>query len=56
VKPVQDVPEGALATRTETTYSGPFIIGRDLMSFVIGDKIEAFDAGGHPSTPLSAQR
>ena len=56
VKPVQDVPEDALATRTESTYSGPFIIGRDLMSFVVGDKIEAFDASGHPLTPLSAPR
>jgi ribonuclease Z len=45
-----------LATRTESTYSGPFIVGRDLMSFVVGDKIEAFDASGHPLTPLSAPR
>jgi len=33
LKPVQDVPEDALIARTQTTYKGPLIVGRDLMSF-----------------------
>lgn len=56
MKPVQDVPEDALRARTETTYKGPFVIGRDLMSFVISDKVEAFDARGDLVQPLSAPR
>src|SRR6185312_13375321 len=51
VKPVQDVPEAELAARTRTTYKGPLVIGRDLMSFVIGDKVEAFTPDGKPLTP-----
>jgi ribonuclease Z len=55
VTPVPDVPEDALAARTETTYKGPFIIGHDLMSFVVtGDKVAAFAPDGKPLTPLSA--
>ena len=46
VKPAQDVPEDALIARTRTTYQGPLVIGHDLMSFVISDKVEAFAPDG----------
>ncbi len=54
LKPVPDVPEDALAQRTETTYKGPFIIGRDLMSFTITDHVSGFTPTGEPLTPLQA--
>lgn len=54
VKPQQDVPDEALIGRTRTTYKGPFIIGRDLMSFVISDQVSAFTPDGQPAT-LSEQ-
>ena len=44
--PTQDVPEDALLKRTRTTYQGPLVIGHDLMSFVISDKVEAFTPDG----------
>jgi ribonuclease Z len=54
--PVEDVPEEALAARTRATYKGPLVIGRDLMSFVISDKVEAFAPDGQQLTPqVSAQ-
>jgi hypothetical protein len=37
-----------------TTYKGPLIVGRDLMSFVISDKVEAFAANGDVVPPLMA--
>jgi ribonuclease Z len=54
VKPVQDVPEDALIARTRTTYDGPLIVGRDLMSFTISDNVEAFAPNGEPVKPLTA--
>src|ERR1700738_749969 len=54
LKPVQDVPEDALIARTQTTYKGPLVVGRDLMSFVISDKVEAFAPDGAPVEPLLA--
>jgi ribonuclease Z len=53
VKPVQDVPEETLIARTQTTYKGPLIVGRDLMSFVISDHVEAFAPNGEPLKPLT---
>ncbi|WP_050625580.1 MBL fold metallo-hydrolase [Bradyrhizobium viridifuturi] len=44
--PTQDVPEDALLKRTRTTYQGPLVIGHDLMSFVITDKVESFAPDG----------
>jgi ribonuclease Z len=44
-----------LKARTETTYKGPFVVGRDLMSFVIGDKVAAFDPKGDPIAPTQAR-
>jgi ribonuclease Z len=55
LKPVQDVPEEALIARTRTTYKGPLIVGHDLMSFVISDKVEAFAPNGDAESPLVAQ-
>jgi ribonuclease Z len=54
LKPVQDVPEDALIARTRKTYAGPLLVGRDLMSFVISDQVEAFGAGGDVLKPLLA--
>jgi len=54
VKPVQDVPEDVLIARTRTTYNGPLIVGRDLMSFTISDKVDAFAPDGEPVKPLTA--
>ncbi|WP_375789254.1 hypothetical protein ACE10Z_18910 [Bradyrhizobium sp. Pha-3] len=36
----------ALLKRTRTTYQGPLVIGHDLMSFVISDKVGAFAPDG----------
>lgn len=44
--PTQDVPEEALLKRTRRTCQGPLVIGHDLMSFVIADKVEAFAPDG----------
>ncbi len=56
VKPVQDVPEETLRQRTETTYKGPFVIGRDLTSFTIDDKgVTAVRGDGSAITPNNAQ-
>lgn len=54
VKPAPDIPEGALVQRTRTTYSGPLLVGRDLMSFVIGAGVDAFDLDGKAVQPLKA--
>ena len=54
LKPVQDVPQDILIARTQATYKGPMVIGRDLMSFVISDKVEAFAPDGTPVKPLMA--
>jgi ribonuclease Z len=56
VKPVQDVPEDTLRRRTETTYKGPFVIGRDLTSFTIGDDgIKAIRGDGSAIAPLRSE-
>jgi ribonuclease Z len=55
VKPVPDVPEDMLVQRTRTTYSGPLLVGRDLMSFLIRSNVDAFDPAGNAIRPLQAQ-
>ena len=52
VKPAPDVPEDVLVQRTRSTYSGPLLVGRDLMSFVIGNGVDSFDADGVAIQPL----
>ena len=52
LKPVQDVPEDALVRRTRTTYRGPLIVGHDLMSIVVGDKVVALGPNGEAVEPL----
>ena len=47
-------PKRALIVRTRTAYRGPLVIGHDLMSFVIEDAVQAFDAKGEPMQPLLA--
>ncbi len=54
LKPVPDVPEDALIARTRTTYGVPLIVGRDLMSFVIGDTVSAFGPNGEPVSPVDS--
>ena len=54
LKPVQDVPEDTLIQRTRATYKGPLMVGRDLMSFVISDKVEVLTAAGNIVTPSAA--
>ncbi|SDR93469.1 MBL fold metallo-hydrolase [Bradyrhizobium canariense] len=49
--PVQDVPEEALIARTRTTYDGPLLVGRDLMSFTISDEVKAFAPDGTAIKP-----
>lgn len=45
-KPVPDIPEEPLILRTRTEYKGPLLVGRDLMSFTVGDRVEAFGPEG----------
>lgn len=56
VKPVQDVPEEILRTRTQTTYKGPFVVGRDLTSLTLGDNgIVAQRGDGGRIEPFKAE-
>jgi ribonuclease Z len=52
VTPVPDVPEASLIARTRTSYRGPLVVGRDLISFAIDERVHAFDARGEPIEPL----
>jgi ribonuclease Z len=55
VKPVQDIPEDALRTRTQTTYKGPYVIGSDLMSFTInGNGVTVVRGDGNVVAPNKA--
>jgi ribonuclease Z len=54
VKPVPDVPEEALVQRTRTTYKGPLLVARDMMSFTIGADVAVFDPAEQPIQPLKA--
>ncbi len=57
LKPVQDVPEDALIARTQTTYSGPFVVGRDLTTIAIDSSgVRATDAKGEPIKPLGVEK
>ena len=56
LKPVQDVPEEALTARTRTTYKGPLLIGRDLMSFVVEDRVQAVGPDGVEIKTVDVQR
>jgi ribonuclease Z len=52
--PVQDVPEDVLVQRTQKTYQGPLVVGRDLMSFVVSDKVQAIAPDGTTLRPIAA--
>lgn len=54
VKPAQDVSEEVLVQRTKTTYRGDFLVGRDLMSFVIDHGVKAFGADGERLIPFGS--
>lgn len=51
VKPTPDIPEDPLIQRTRTTYQGRLLVGRDMMSFGIGDTVEAFAPDGTKLVP-----
>jgi len=51
VKPAPDIPEEPLILRTRATYKGPLLVGRDMMSFRIGDMVEAFAPDGTNLAP-----
>ncbi|KYG19984.1 ribonuclease Z [Bradyrhizobium sp. AT1] len=51
VKPTPDIPEEPLILRTRTSYKGPLLVGRDMMSFVIGETVEAFAPEGTRLAP-----
>ncbi len=51
VKPGPDIPEEPLILRTRTAYQGPLLVGRDMMSFKIGDTVEAFGPDGAKLAP-----
>ncbi|MBR0960627.1 MBL fold metallo-hydrolase [Bradyrhizobium japonicum] len=51
VKPAPDIPEEPLILRTRTAYKGPLLVGRDLMSFRIGESVEAFSPDGAKLEP-----
>jgi ribonuclease Z len=51
VKPGPDIPEEPLIDRTRTEYKGPLLVGRDMMSFRIGDTVEAFAPDGAKLAP-----
>ncbi|WP_431203707.1 MBL fold metallo-hydrolase [Bradyrhizobium betae] len=51
VKPAPDIPEEPLILRTRTEYKGPLLVGRDMMSFRIGDTVEAFAPDGARLAP-----
>jgi ribonuclease Z len=53
--PTQDVPEDRLVARTRTTYQGPLVVGHDLMSFVIADRVSAFGPDGEALQPLTGR-
>lgn len=51
VKPALEIPEEPLILRTRTAYKGPLLVGRDMMSFRIGDTVEAFGPDGAKLEP-----
>lgn len=51
LKPAPDIPEEPLILRTRTEYNGPLLVGRDMMSFRIGDTVEAFAPDGAKFEP-----
>lgn len=41
---IPEAPLGSLITRTRSTYQGPLVIGEDLMSFIVDDKVSILRA------------
>jgi ribonuclease Z len=41
---IPQAPLPSLITRTRTNYDGPLVIGEDLMSFIIDDKVSIYRA------------
>lgn len=40
---LSDITESELVDRTRETYSGPLVVGRDLMRFVVGERVRVLD-------------
>ena len=43
-KTIPEAPLSSLITRTRTAYDGPLVIGEDLMSFIVDDKVSIYRA------------
>ena len=41
---IPEAPLASLITRTRTNYQGPLVIGEDLMSFIVDDKVSILRA------------
>ena len=41
---IPEAPLSSLITRTRTTYDGPLVIGEDLMTFIVDDKVSIYQA------------
>ena len=39
---IPEAPLSSLITRTRTTYDGPLVIGEDLMTFIVDDKVSIY--------------
>jgi ribonuclease Z len=42
---IPEAPLDSLITRTRTNYQGPLVIGEDLMTFIVDDKVSIYNAG-----------
>ena len=41
---IPEAPLASLITRTRTNYQGPLVIGEDLMSFIVDDRVSIYRA------------
>lgn len=54
--PQPDIPDADLIARTRSTFAGPLVVGRDLLSFTIDNgAVTATDAAEKPLAPLTAK-
>lgn len=51
-----DVPPDEIINRTRKTYSGPLIVGEDLMKFSVGETTKVFRANGELALEVSARQ
>ena len=53
---VTALPDSVLVRMTRATYSGPLVVGADLMRFVVGDTVQAVRVGPDSLTPVAVER